>query len=110
MKTLDEFIGDISKFNKSEYVTFEGFDALYVRTGPRLIHGQYYKVVDIANVTASHPGAGAFKRLIAHIKITWPEHTIHVENVLTKRFQEGLVRMGFIPTHQPMCFYMESNC
>ena len=110
---MDEFIRarTASKFpTGSSYVEFEGFDSLYIRVGRKGIRGKIRdKVVDIANVTSLEPGKGAFKTLIAHLQEKWPEHTIHVENALSQRFQEGLKRMGFQETDVPMCFWISKE-
>jgi hypothetical protein len=106
--TLDEFIASVKAkpFPRSRWVEHEGFDGLYVRVGPRYICGELVPTIDLANMNAILPGKGAFKKLVKHLQDNYPEYTIHVENVLTQKFQDGLIRMGFEPTDIPLCFYL----
>lgn len=80
------------------YIRYPGFSSLYVRKGPMYIagvnDGQQFNALQIANITATKPGKGAFTRLIhSEILRDWP---IYVEHVLNERFQSKLERLGFV--------------
>ena len=96
--TLEEFIkmGKQRRFLSNEWVTAEGFSGLYVRFGQRYIDGERVKdVLDLSNMTAEVPGNGAFTRLLKFLREEHPELTLYVENVMTARFGDRLMRMGF---------------
>lgn len=101
---LDEFITNAkSGWPKNQYVEFEGFDSIYVRFGRRYIGNvDVDNVLDIANLTASHPGSGAFTRMIRHLESRWPELTIYVECVLNERFANHLACDGWHPISHAM--------
>jgi hypothetical protein len=97
--TLDDFIQsrlDDKPFPRNAYVSAPGFRSIYVRVSTRFVEGKMQgPVLDLANLTAKRPGHGAFKRLIARLRHDWPNLGLFVENVLTERFSQGLLRMGF---------------
>ena len=96
--TLEEFIQSarLRRFSSNAWVTAEGFSDLYVRFGQRYIGGELVSnVLDLANMTAAVPGDGAFTRLLKTLNDEHPELTLYVENVLTPRFGDRLVRLGF---------------
>jgi hypothetical protein len=105
---IEQYITEGSRRHSiNSYTRWTGL-TVYVRVGPRFINGVIHPlVIDLANVVADVPGAGAFKRLIQHLKEKFPTFDLHVECVLTERFQEGLKRMGFQAQKAcPDCFYM----
>ena len=108
MLTLDEMIergGGI--VSRSEWVKHKDFSGMYVRVGRKYIAGEVHEhVIDLANIQAKKTGKGAFKKLIVYLREHWSEHDIHVENVLTERFRDGLKRMGFIDTGTPHCYWL----
>lgn len=77
------------------YVSFPGFSSLYVRVAKRYINGEYVNTIDLAAITAEKPSHGAFKNLIKYLNHAFPEYGIYVESVLTERFKEGLLKLGF---------------
>jgi len=103
---IDELIKSYRGTGVREWIDHEGFDALYVRVCKRYINNEHIEVIDLANLSAKDPGNGAFKALVKYLRDKYPEFIIHVESVLTKRFSDGLLRMGFVPTHLPGCFYL----
>lgn len=100
---MDELI---KKKRGNAWVVFEGFHEIYVRVGKRYIGDQLVDTIDLANLNAKNPGSGAFKNLVKYLEGTYPEYTIYVESVLTQRFCDGLLRMGFTQQeHLHNCFY-----
>jgi hypothetical protein len=110
--TLDEFVNKkLSSWDtswpKNSYVTEQGFKSLYIRVTDRYIAGKKRKTIDLANLTATTPGSGAFTKLVEKLKKQYPQLTIFVENVLSRRFAVKLILMGFeIREHEPRCFYL----
>jgi hypothetical protein len=95
--SLDEFMNN-SQFPFSLHVVFPGFDSLYVRKADRAVNirNKYYvckNAVTIANVTATHPGKGAFKKLVAYL--VQQDKAIYVECVQPIWFQRKLTEWGF---------------
>ena len=74
------------------HVRTRDFSGLYLRWTKRF----GFTTLDIASVTARHPGKGCFKRLITDIRTDYHEIAIYVECVQTSRFKDGLKRMGFV--------------
>jgi hypothetical protein len=105
--TLDEFLARTEWPNNS-HVSEPGFDTLYVRRSQRLIGDRLHPAVDIANVTSSKPGSGAFTALIARLKKSHPHLVIYVENVLNERLAAKLPRdLGFIKDpRNPLSYYL----
>ena len=93
MKTLDEFIQSL---DRNAYVKEPGFESLYVRHAVHLIGRKLEKTLDIANVTAKHPGKGTFTKLVERLRHDYPGMSIFVESVLNERFVEMLPRLGFV--------------
>ena len=97
--TLDEFIAprlkDLRMFPRNSYVEHPGWKSLYVRVSQRLVNHEMRTVIDLANMEASRTGKGTFRRLIVHLRETYQEFPIYVEQVQTERFEEGLLRLGF---------------
>ncbi len=77
-----------------QWVKFEGFNSLYVRHGKYLVYGEFEKTIQLANITATNPGNGAFKNLVDYLQKNFDESII-VESVLSEQFATGLLRMGF---------------
>jgi hypothetical protein len=112
LPTLTEMLrrGGGKIVSRSAWVSHPGFEALYVRVGKKYIAGQVHEnVVDLANIQATNPGQGTFRKLIGYLQDKWPQYDIHVENALTQRFQAGLKRMGFLETGIPQCFWLPRN-
>jgi len=83
-------------FVNRAYVDFDGFDSLYVRNGWYLVDGEIIqKTIQIASVTASTPGNGAFKNLVAYLQENFTGIPIIVECVNVEKFETGLLKMGF---------------
>jgi hypothetical protein len=105
--TLDGFIGACIGLNPSycsrnAYVTFDGFDSLYVRLGTRYVERcTIERVLDIARVEATVPGHGAFGDLIRHLESSWVLGGIYVECVQNKRFGDHLLRNGWRSLGRP---------
>jgi hypothetical protein len=99
LPTLDEFIqeGLNGDRPRNSYVTYPRFEELYVRLVPfRVINRtKVGPVLDIGRVTARKKGKGAFKALVKYIQTTYPMLHILIESVQTKKFADGLERMGF---------------
>jgi peptidoglycan/xylan/chitin deacetylase (PgdA/CDA1 family) len=92
--TLDDFLTD--PHSRNAWVRQEGFESLYVRKGPRYLNGTMYdRVIDLANMTALHPGSGTMSALITRLH-TQGEH-LYVESILNQRLIPKLLRMGFLP-------------
>lgn len=100
MMKLDKFIAprlkDLHLFPRNLYVDHPGWKSLYVRVSQRMIDGRELRtVIDLANIESEEPGSGTFRKLVAHLRQTYPQAIIYVEQVLTEQFADGLVRMGF---------------
>jgi len=99
---LDEFIAprlkDIWMFPRNQYVEHPGWKSLYVRVSQRLVDHGMRTVIDLANIESDEPGRGAFRELVAHLRKTYPDFPIYVEQVLTPRFEEGLL-VTFVGSH-----------
>lgn len=111
LQTLDKFMAQHQLkqdgANSNAYVRAQGFASLYVRMGRRhLDRVTYSNVLDIANVTASNPGNGAFTRLAEELH--GRGITLYVESVLNERFCAKLLRMGFTQREGclPPSFYL----
>lgn len=96
--TFDDFVAPRLKdkmiWPRNSYVSFPGWLHLYVRVSHRLFE-------------AKKKSQGTFKKLVAHIRQTYPGVPIHVESVLSEQFCKGLPRMGFIPrADHPTSFYL----
>jgi hypothetical protein len=99
LRTLDQFIEDHKKKpagrSSNAYVRKTGFEALYVRLGPRYILGVLHPLVlDIASVTVRRPGRGLFTRLVEELH--GRGFSLYVESVLNERFERMLPRLGFV--------------
>lgn len=102
LPTLDEFLTE--KTFRNSYVREPGFSHLYVRLGPRFLYNiKYENVLDIANLEAEVPGAGAFTRLSQ--RLLAQGYILYVESVMQPRFAHKLLELGFHPAHHPDCFY-----
>lgn len=95
LPTLNAFLElDASVLPKNAYVRCPGFVELYVRRGPRFVAGEWVQgVLDIARVTARHPGEGAFTKLSQ--ELLERGIPLYVESVLNKRFIRKLEELGF---------------
>jgi hypothetical protein len=104
---LDEFIIQaLQNGTYNAYVDEPGFDTLYVRVAKRYIDNVYIQTIDLANIIASNPGEGMFSKLVIKLRNKYPDLTIFVECVLTSRFANKLISMGFVEVkNQPSNFY-----
>ena len=106
---LDDFIKkSLPNLRGNAYATFPGFTTLYVRVARRYIDGELVRTIDLASIEARYKGKGSFRKLFAHLRSKWPEFPIFVENVLSDRLCEGLLRMGFKEVREygpPPSFY-----
>ena len=108
LPTLDEFLTSSKPSSMSRaYVREPGFKELYVRHTIHFIERKKVPTIDIARVEATTTGQSTFKNLIARLRRDYPNDTIYIESVLTDRFAEGLLRMGFKPfPYHDNCFYL----
>lgn len=91
---LDEFIANSNLLGFGNcWVKEPGFKGLYVRKTKRLWHDKLVPCVDLANITATCPGKGAFTRLATRLHA---QHNLCVECVTTEQFERGLIRRGFV--------------
>ena len=99
MMTLDAFLEDrlaSGRWPLNAYVKERGFSSLYVRLSQRHILGETRThVLDIANVEAKKPGAGAFTSLVKRLQLERPELGLFVECVLNVGFRQKLLALGF---------------
>jgi len=96
LPTLNEFLTsvDVRSWPNNAYVEYPGMQDLYVRFGPKYIHGVIHKqVLQIANATAVVRGAGTFTRLLFDLHVRG--YLLYAENVLNERLAAKLLRMGF---------------
>jgi len=97
--TLEEFLSPDHIRPRNLYVRFPGFSDLYVRKGPYLIRTETFKdyceSIQIANVSASRPGNGAFRKLIDFLEKNYPDRAILVECVLTEQLEAVCRHMKF---------------
>lgn len=113
-QTLEQFIEGMGKRPWSEYVTFPGFEPIYVRRGPCFIGGGYQdNILTIANITAKKKNKGNFRKLVQYVQSKGL--SILVENVLTEEFIAKLIHMGFRQVNEnrcggPPCFLLEIGC
>lgn len=75
------------------HVDHPDFNALYLRHSRRPIEGKLRWVLDISQIAANEPGKGAFTLLLAQLQ-DFP-YPIYVESVLSPRFAEHLLKIGF---------------
>ena len=110
---LDDFIKkSLPNLHGNAYVTFPGFTTLYVRVARRYIEGELVRTIDLASMETRYKGKGSFKKLFAHLRSQWTELPIFVENVLSDRLCEGLLRMGFKEVKEygpPPSFYFSAE-
>jgi hypothetical protein len=93
--TLETFLSQEQV--KAIHLEHPEFDTLYVRHAKRIIDGKLVETFDIATVTASNPGAGAFTRLIEHLTQLNLGKPVYVESVINERLQRWLLRNYFTP-------------
>lgn len=109
LPTLDEFLArGPEKFPRNAYVTEDGFESLYVRWGFHMVDGKMLSCLDLANMTATRPGHGAFKALLKKLRSEQPDLPIYVESVLNEKFMAGLPKHGFtyVPNSYPPSFVL----
>lgn len=99
--TLDEFLSYRTPNNA--YIRYPGFKDLYIRKGDVLVRLDGYahvchNVIQVAHVTASRPGNGAFKALTADLVSRGK--AIYVECVHTPWFQDKLLEWGFVRVNE----------
>ena len=112
METLKQFITNRKPgYPANAYVSYPGFDDLYVRHGYHNIDGELVDTLDLTNLKASCPGNGAFSNLVDWIFANYPKTVIYVENVLNPRFGDKLIRMGFtkIGERHPFSYFKRGN-
>jgi hypothetical protein len=100
-RTLEQFLqGSL----RNAYIDYPGFNFLYVRHTQRF----GYETLDLANIEAEYPGNGAFTKLVAHIRSTYPQLGIYVERILNDRLVGKLATMGFARCDNGLsiCFYL----
>lgn len=104
---LDAFITQaLSKdWPANSYVKEPGFSSLYVRVAKRYIEGEMLTTIDLANMTASRPGKGAFTKLVERLSSQY-KLIIYVECVLNHRLIGKLVRMGFLQHNDSNSYYL----
>lgn len=97
LPTLDDFLASnmVNLIGQRSYVDEPGFDSLYVRVTKHYLDGKWLATIDIANVTATEPGKGAFTRLLQRLRSRYPHMTLFVESVQNERLMHKLLRMGF---------------
>lgn len=97
LPTLESFIQENEecvKYPGNAYVSAIGFSELYIRIGPRYLNGtRYEKVIDIARITSTIPGAGAFTKLVKQLQDY--DFVIYVECVQNPKFVNKLIKMKF---------------
>lgn len=103
LPTLDEFL--VRKFPFNAYIDYPGFDDLYVRKADVVIRiadqsWRCVKVITVANVSATKPGAGAFAELVKDLLER--DFAIYVENAHNTRFALHLMKVGFAQVNM-MC-------
>jgi hypothetical protein len=105
---LDDFISQArEKWPHNAWVIEPGFAELYIRVSWRPFENKMVQVIDLANITASKPGNGAFTKLVAKLRKTYPELGIYVESVLNSRFDAKLLKMGFVERqNSPHNYYL----
>jgi len=105
--TLDEFITQaLVKRPANSYVREPGFESLYVRIAKRYIDGEMQTTIDLANMTASKPGNGAFTRLVERLRDQYG-FVIYVECILNPRLSVKVKRMGFVQhPHDSSSYYL----
>jgi hypothetical protein len=102
LPTIDEFLAADDR-PSNIYVDHPGFDDLYIRKSRIFVRIEgregcwCHPVIQVANVTASSPGSGAFTSLVDFLLER--DLAIYVENA-HPRFGQKLLRMGFIPVNQ----------
>jgi hypothetical protein len=73
-----------------------GFSLLYVRVVARAVNGTFWNpLLELANMEAESPGAGAFRGLLERLLTTYPTLPIVVE-CTHARFGQHLLRHGFV--------------
>lgn len=92
----------------SKVVEHPDFDYLYMRRRFHYDRVSREDVVTIANITAIHPGNGAFTRLVKQIMLEG--YSVCVENVLNPLFEKKLIRDGFKRLKGPdNCYFLERS-
>ena len=97
--TFDEFMRDSACRN--EWVHEPGL-SIYIRKTPAPCRDRWGDI-QIANVTAAMPGAGAFTAFMDRIELGY---SVYVENVINMRLDTWLARRGYQRRGQlyPSCF------
>jgi hypothetical protein len=110
--TLDEFIQNTKFFPNSAWVKEIGFSGLYVRKTQRVLDGMLYNnVLDLANISASKPGNGAFTKLVERLCKEYPHLTLYVENVMEpERFGRKLIELGFKRVESEYSYQESEHC
>lgn len=104
MDSLDQFIAThierVRPLGINRYVTHDDFSLLYVRMTSRYVAGILQTpCLDIANIEAKAPGTGGFTRLFGVLRERYPQLHLYVECVLSPRFGQHLMKLGFIKLH-----------
>lgn len=91
---------------KNQHVEHPEFSTLYVRKSNRYVRGVWHKhVFDIASLSATEPGKGAFGRLLEEICSLW-DGPIYMECVQYDRFAQHLRKRRFTLADGPDCFIL----
>ena len=91
--TIHEFMAQ--RAVAQQYIKEPGFRTMLVRRSYRQLEGVRYDVLTIRQVTALKKGRGFFRAFLTELRLNYPRLTVYVEAVLTRKFWEGLQRMGF---------------
>lgn len=108
--TLEEFVSQ--KTHRAIHIEHPEFNTLYVRHASHVLNDKIVETFDIANVCATTPGSGAFKRLIEHLTLLKIGKPLYVESVMNKRFADWLVKNDFTPCGYGLgydCYYKFLN-
>jgi hypothetical protein len=65
--------------------------------------------IQIATIVAQEPGKGAFTNLLLYLTTNFSNRIIYIENALTERFRDYLVRVGFVETNAKHCFWLPTR-
>lgn len=104
---IDSRIARPTVWPRNQHVSHPDWKTLYVRVTKRPLDGEVRDpVIDLANIEAKRPGKGAFRALVADLRKMYPQASIFIESVLGDRFQEGLLRMGFVKRGDEPSYYL----
>lgn len=111
--TIDEFLSDETKV-RNHWVFHPDFQCLYLRKGrgvyfrlqkPTKNELDFKETIQIANLVARNPGHGAFTKLVADLRLHYPNHCLVVENAC-ERFSDHLRRAGWLEVQNGSVFIL----